>query len=122
MEPSSCKRKEENSMQIEGFDIYVSEYDGKPVKNKLPAELRNRFLTENQWLEKGYIVKDGMVGYEMHSTIMGKKLFTYYLDTQVEEIRKGVEMCANCKIRDNRFCILREDYINMTGHCSEWTD
>ena len=41
-------------MRIEGFDVtYLSSYDGLPVKNHLPVELRERFKTENQWLESG---------------------------------------------------------------------
>lgn len=36
-------------MRIEGFDVtYLSSYDGLPVKNHLPVELRERFKTENQ--------------------------------------------------------------------------
>ena len=41
-------------MRIEGFDVtYLSSYDGLPVKNHLPVELRERFKTENQWLGAG---------------------------------------------------------------------
>ena len=44
-------------MRIEGFDVtYLSSYDGLPVKNHLPVELRERFKTENQWLESGYVL------------------------------------------------------------------
>ena len=65
-------------MRIEGFDVtYLSSYDGLPVKNHLPVELRERFKTENQWLESGYL--------EMHPTAVSRTLCTYYLDTQVEE-------------------------------------
>lgn len=108
-------------MKIDGIEItYLSEYDGKPVKNHLPAELKERLWTKNQWLEKGYIVKEGMAGYEMHSNMMGKKLFTYFLDNQVEKIDDKEELCATCRIRENRFCVVMGDYVSMTGHCSEW--
>lgn len=108
-------------MTIDGIEIiYLSNYDGRPIKNHLPEELKKRLWTENQWLEKGFIVKEGMKGYEMHSNMMGKKLFTYFLDNQVEKINEDEEICATCRIRENRYCIVMGDYINMTGHCSEW--
>ena len=44
-------------MRIEGFDVtYLSSYDGLPVKNHLPVELRERFKTEpmvGKWLCAG---------------------------------------------------------------------
>ena len=73
-------------MRIEGFDVtYLSSYDGLPVKNHLPVELRERFKKENQWLESGYVLVVGVVGLEMHPTAVSRTLCTYYLDTQVEE-------------------------------------
>lgn len=110
-------------MKIEGIEITcLSEYDGKPVKNHLPEVLKNRFMTENQWLEQGYSIKKNEQGYEMHSNMMGKKLFTYYLDNQVEKISEDEEVCATCKLRSNRYCMVMNDYVKMNGHCSEWTD
>lgn len=51
-------------MRIEGFDVtYLSSYDGLPVKNHLPVELRERFKTENQWLESGYVLVVGAGGW-----------------------------------------------------------
>lgn len=71
-------------MKIEGMEVtYLSSYDGLPVKNHLPAELRDRFKTENQWLESGYRLAADVVGIEMHPSAMSKRLYTYYLDTQV---------------------------------------
>ena len=79
-------REEFLYMRIEGFDVtYLSSYDGLPVKNHLPVELRERFKTENQWLESGYVLVAGAVGLEMHPTAVSRTLCTYYLDTQVEE-------------------------------------
>ena len=70
-------------MRIEGFDVtYLSSYDGLPVKNHLPVELRERFKTENQWLESGYVLVVGAVGLEMHPTAVSRTLCTYYLDNQ----------------------------------------
>lgn len=68
-----------------GSFSYLSSYDGLPVKNHLPVELRERFKTENQWLESGYVLVAGAVGLEMHPTAVSRTLCTYYLDTQVEE-------------------------------------
>ena len=68
-----------------GGNIYLSSYDGLPVKNHLPVELKERFKTENQWLESGYVLVAGAVGLEMHPTAVSRTLCTYYLDTQVEE-------------------------------------
>ena len=66
-------------MRIEGFDVtYLSSYDGLPVKNHLPVELRERFKTENQWLESGYVLVAGAVGLEMHPTAVSRTLCTYY--------------------------------------------
>jgi len=108
-------------MKIDGIEITcLSEYDGKPVKNHLPAELRDRLMTKNQWLEQGCTPKENEQGYEMHSNMMGKRLFVYYLDSQVEKIESDEEMCANCSLRTNRFCIVMGDYVKMDGHCSEW--
>ena len=73
-------------MRIEGFDVtYLSSYDGLPVKNHLPVELRERFKTENQWLESGEMFMNCSVRLEMHPTAVSRTLCTYYLDTQVEE-------------------------------------
>ena len=110
-------------MKIDGIEItYLSDYDGKPVKNQLPAELKNRLKTENQWMDQGYSVKENEQGYEMHSNMMSKKLFTYYLDKQVEKIDEDEEICATCKLHSERFCVVMGDYIRLNGHCSEWTD
>ena len=72
-------------IQQRGVFIHEDSYDGLPVKNHLPVELRERFKTENQWLESGYVLVVGAVGLEMHPTAVSRTLCTYYLDTQVEE-------------------------------------
>ena len=33
---------------------WLSDYDKKPVKTYLSTELKEKFLTANQWLEKGF--------------------------------------------------------------------
>lgn len=105
---------------IDGIEITCfSEYDCKPIKNKLPAALKNRLFTANQWLERRCRVNDGVVGYDMHPNAMNKKLCTYYLDTQVEELTDEV-CCATCSIRKGSFCVVSGGHISMTHLCSEW--
>lgn len=110
-------------MQIDGVNVTsLSNWDGKPIKNKLPAELKTRMKTENQWLEAGYLVKAGATGYEMHSNAMGKQLFTYYIDSEVEEITdsNAPKNCMTCGIRTGRFCVFAGDYVSAKTCCSEW--
>ena len=109
-------------MKIEDFEITMLREDGKPIKTKLPEELKERLYTKNQWLERKYKVKDDAVGYEMYSSMLGSKLFIYYLDTQVEKMTSEDKICATCTIRLNRFCPVAGDYVNMNGYCSNWCD
>lgn len=96
------------------------EYVGIEAKNKLPAEIRERLLTENQWMERGFAVKDGKEGYTMRSNMSGSKLFVYFMDTQVEPISATTEVCATCSIRQGHFCDVAGEYVSMQHHCSEW--
>lgn len=111
-------------MKIEGFEItYLSSYDGLPVKNHLPAELKDRFKTENQWLESGYNLVVGAVGREMYPNAINKKLCVYYLDSQVlhySEFDKDSRICATCRIREDRYCPVAGEYVSMKHSCSEW--
>lgn len=110
-------------MIIDGtdYEVRLSEYDNAPIKNKLPEELKSKFLTKKQWLEEGKIPKDDAKEYSMHPNAMNKKLCIYYFENDVVELSEDVELCANCSIRENsRFCMVAGDYVNMEGHCSEW--
>lgn len=111
-------------MNIEGFEVtYLSSYDGLPVKNHLPAEIKDRFKTENQWLENGYQLVAGVVGIEMHPSAMSKRLYTYYIDSQVlhySEFDKDSQICATCRMRENRYCPFAGEYVSMKHSCSEW--
>jgi len=110
-------------MQIDGVDLTcLSARDGKPIKNKLPAQLKERMRTENQWLEAGFLLKPNATGYEMYSNSMGKKLFTYYIDDDVEAITENnaPENCMTCKRRIGRFCIVAGDYVSAKNRCSEY--
>lgn len=78
-------------MKIEGFEVtYLSSYDGLPVKNHLPVELRERFKTENQWLESGYVLVAGAVGLEMHPTAVSRTLCNvnkvYNINNVIKEV------------------------------------
>lgn len=107
--------------QIQGANC-ISEYDGKPVKNHLPVEIKERLLTKNQWLAKGYQPKQDATIYAMHPTYMSKILCDYYLDTDVEPIPDDLECCATCKYRNKRtsYCIWVGDYVSVTASCSEY--
>lgn len=41
------------------YDIELVSEFGLCYKNKLPKELQRRLFTRKQWLEKGFILKDG---------------------------------------------------------------
>lgn len=105
----------------------LSEYDGKIVKNHLPKEIKEKFYTKNQWLEKGYMLKEDAVAYEMHPTQMNKKLCCYYLDSDVKPIPDSLESCAVCNWygqgeygKHNRYCIIFGGYPSINHHCSEF--
>ena len=102
--------------------VALSKWDGKPIKNRLPAEVMARMKTEAQWLEAGFRLKPNAVGYEMHASVMGKKLFTYYVDTDVEPIVESnvPQNCMTCKMQARRYCIIAGDYVSEKNSCSEW--
>ena len=109
-------------MKIENIEIIcLSEWDNQPIKNKLPKELKERLRTENQWLERRRRVKEGAVGYNMHSNSMNKKLCTYYLESQTEKMT-GEVCCATCAIKTGRYCPVMSTHVSMTHKCSEWCD
>lgn len=62
----------------------ASEWDGLPIKNKLPEELKARLKTEEQWFDNGYVLKENAAPYEMHPSVLAKRTCVYYLDTDVE--------------------------------------
>lgn len=98
----------------------LSEYDGKIVKNHLPEEVKNRFLTKNQWLEKGFVPKENAVAIAMHPSWMSKILCEYYLDSDVEPVSDSLECCGTCKIYKNRFCIISGEHVSVNNRCSEY--
>lgn len=104
------------------LNVRISDYDGKPIKNKLPEELKSRFLTEKQWLDEGMQLKEGARFVEMHPNAMNKKLCKYYMDEEVEPLSADREMCATCSLRyaDEGRCPVMGSHVSASGHCSEW--
>lgn len=74
---------------------YLSEYDSKIVKSRLPENLKLRFLTKNQWLEKGFVPKKDATIYKMHPASLNKKTCDYYFDEDIEPCSKELKCCAN---------------------------
>lgn len=110
-------------MQIDGVVVtYFSDWDGLPVKNHLPAELKERMKTENQWLEAGYLLKAGATKYEMHPSVLSKRLCTYYLDLDVEMVTgaNAPRSCLTCQLREGRYCVVAGDFVGAKNCCSEW--
>lgn len=110
-------------MKIDGITITnVSETDGLPFKNKLPAEIRDRLKTENQWLEAGFVLKPDAAGYEMHPAVTYSKPRMYYLDTDVVKVsgETAPDNCMGCMNRAGRFCPVAGDYVSSKNRCSEW--
>lgn len=98
---------------------YQSEYDGKIVKTYLPEEIKQRFFTKNQWLEKGFEPKENATVYEMHPTSLNKKICFYYLDTEVQKLPASTNCCSNCKNYKNRYCIIAGGHVSPSHYCSE---
>ncbi len=107
---------------IDLSNVRVSEYDGKPIKNKLPEELKSKFLTEKQWIDEGKQIKEDAEYIEMHPNAMNKKLCKYYFVDDVEPLSSDKEICANCSLRyvESGRCPVAGQFVSGTGHCSEW--
>jgi len=75
----------EEKYYLKGYEIeYLSEWDGLPVKNHLPEELKESFFTRIQWWEKGYEVKESAEGTFMHPSALAKRLCEYFFRDEVE--------------------------------------
>ena len=64
---------------------YLSKFDGLPIKNKLPKDLKSRLKTMYGWAELGKSPKDNAPYYRFHSWKDDDALHYYYLDTDVED-------------------------------------
>ena len=67
------------------LNIRCSDYDGKPIKNKLPTEIKERFKTAKQWPYEGKQVKENAKFVEMHPNATNNRLCRYYFDTEIED-------------------------------------
>lgn len=68
-----------------GRDVTANAEDGLPIKNHLPAELGASFRTLNQWLNRGFAPKAGATEYKMHPSIMARRTYTYFHESEVED-------------------------------------
>lgn len=110
---------EELSLILKNHNI-LSEYDGKPIKTRLPEELKERLKTKNQWLESGFTVIPGATPYELHPALLNKKLCTYYFDTEVQKLPASTNCCSNCRTYNHRYCVIAGEYVSPTHYCSEY--
>jgi hypothetical protein len=82
------------------------------------------YRTRLQWEDAGYRVKDGIQGHEMHASMMSSKTYIYFLPDEVEPMESGANVepcCANCSIREGRYCIVMGDYLkDLSKRCGEW--
>ena len=56
----------------------LSEWDGLPVKSRLPPEVEAGFKTRNQWEEQDLYPKDDARPVRMHPSSRAKRTFDYY--------------------------------------------
>lgn len=100
----------------------MSEF-GLCYKNKLPKELQRRLFTRKQWLEKGFVLKEGAREYPMHSQKNYRNRVIYYLDTDVVKIDSNdiPKNCLTCNYRSEKgFCVIAGDYVGEINGCFEW--
>ena len=105
------------------YDIELVSEFGLCYKNKLPKELQRRLFTRKQWLEKGFILKDGAREYPMHSQKNYRNRVIYYLDTDVVKMDGNdiPKNCLTCNYRSEQsFCVIVGDYVGEINRCSEW--
>lgn len=105
------------------YDIELVPAFGLCYKNKLPKELQRRLFTRKQWLEKGFVLKEGAREYPMHSQKNYRNRVIYYLDTDVVKIDGNdiPKNCLTCNYRSEKgFCVIAGDYVGEINGCSEW--
>lgn len=73
-------------MLILGCRVGVSEWDGLPIKDKLPDCLQELYATRKQWLFRGFEVSPGAKPVPMHPNAMNKKLVEYFYRDDVRPI------------------------------------
>lgn len=63
----------------------LSEWDGLPVKSRLPPEVEDGFKTHNQWESLDVYPKDDARPVRMHPSPRAKRTFYYYHVSDIEE-------------------------------------
>jgi len=111
-------------MKSKGFEVTrFSEWDGLPIKNKLPEELKIRLKTKKQWLDEGYLVNPDATAYEMHHQVLAKMTYIYYHEDDVTKItpEDNIQTCATCRYRQKQYCIVMAAFTGAEERCSEWS-
>lgn len=63
----------------------LSEWDGLPVKSRLPPEVEDGFKTRNQWEEQNLYPKDDARPVRMHPSPRAKRILYYYHVSDIGE-------------------------------------
>ena len=63
----------------------LSEWDGLPVKSRLPPEVEAGFKTRSQWEEQNLYPKDDARPVRMHPSPRAKRIFYYYHVSDIGE-------------------------------------
>lgn len=69
----------------------LSEWDGLPVKSRLPPEVEAGFKTRNQWESLGVYPKDDARPVRMHPSLKAKRIFDYYHVSDTEEAKQETD-------------------------------
>lgn len=88
----------------------LSEWDGLPVKSKLPPEVEAGFKTRSQWEEQNLYPKDDARPVRMHPSPRAQRTFDYYhvsdtgtVTAQAEDEEKQVRvtLCVHPDVKRN---------------------
>lgn len=69
----------------------LSEWDGLPVKSRLPPEVEDGFKTRNQWESLDVYPKDDARPVRMHPSPKAKRIFDYYHVSDTEEAKQEMD-------------------------------
>lgn len=102
------------TVTLMGRDVTANAEDGIPIKNHLPADMGANFRTLNQWLKRGFAPIPGAIEYEMHSSEMDRRTYTYFHESEVEDD------CGNIPNKSVEYLIEKQVVENAlkesTGH------
>ena len=69
----------------------LSEWDGLPVKSRLPPEVEDGFKTRNQWESLDVYPKDDARPVRMHPSPKANRIFDYYHVSDTEEAKQEMD-------------------------------